>query len=136
MRFIILASLPRFNDDGDVAEWSSFRRWGLDSYATRETAEIVAAHDAAVDAATYSVGAKLIVEPAPLENIAVAFNAIAEMAHEWAEDFAGERGRDYDAIRARLGNENIFFREAMEELSWQASDASRQTVPVDFEIEF
>jgi hypothetical protein len=71
-----------------------------------------------------------------MENIANAFLAIAEMAHEWADDLAGERGRDYDAIRARLGNENIFFREAMEEMSWQASDASRQPADPSFEIEF
>jgi hypothetical protein len=70
-----------------------------------------------------------------MDNIANAFNAIAEMVHEWAEDFAGERGRDYDAIRARLGQENIFFREAMEEMSMQASYVDYVDDP-NFEIEF
>jgi hypothetical protein len=71
-----------------------------------------------------------------MENIANAFNAIADMAHEWAEDFAGERGRDYDDVRARPGERNIYFRDALEEMQWQASDASRQPVDPSFEIEF
>ena len=70
-----------------------------------------------------------------MDNISNAFLAIAEMAHDWADDFAGERGRDYDAIRARLGQENIFFREAMEEMCMQASYTDYVDDP-SFEIEF
>ena len=71
-----------------------------------------------------------------MENIAKAFIDIAEEVHDMADDIASEAGRDYDAVRARLGQSNIFFRQAMEELSWQASEASRQPVDAAFEIEF
>lgn len=74
--------------------------------------------------------------PASLDNIAKAFIDIAEEVHDMADDIASEAGRDYDAVRARLGQSNIFFRQAMEELSWQASEASRQPVDPSFEIEF
>lgn len=73
--------------------------------------------------------------PAPLENIARAFTDIAEMAHEWAEDLAGERGRDYDAVRARLGERNVYFRDALEEMSFQASYVD-YVDDLSFEIEF
>jgi hypothetical protein len=58
------------------------------------------------------------------------------MAHDWADDLAGERGRDYDAVRARLGNRNIYFRDALEEMQWQAGEADLEPVPAGFEIEF
>ena len=74
-----------------------------------------------------------------MQNIANAFNAIAEMAHEWAEDLAGERGRDYDDVRARLGERNIYFRDALEEMQWQAEhvwDVLPGDIDPSFEIEF
>ena len=71
-----------------------------------------------------------------MQNIAKAFIDIAETAHEWAEDMADSSGRCYDAIREAYGQRNHWFREALEEMQWQASDASRQTVPVDYEIAF
>jgi hypothetical protein len=48
-----------------------------------------------------------------MENIGIAFLAIAETAHEWADDIASESGRDYDAVRARLGERNKYFRLAL-----------------------
>lgn len=56
-----------------------------------------------------------------MENIAQAFIDIAEMAHEWAEDLADSSGRCYDAIREAHGARNRWFREALEEMSFQAS---------------
>lgn len=70
-----------------------------------------------------------------MENIAKAFTDIADMAHEWADDLAGERGRDYDDVRARLGERNIYFRDALEEMQMQASYTAYVDDP-SFEIEF
>ena len=69
-----------------------------------------------------------------MENIARAFTDIAEMAHEWADDLAGERGLGYAFIRAVHGQRNVYFRDALEEMQWQASEHA--PVPADFEIEF
>jgi hypothetical protein len=69
-----------------------------------------------------------------MENIGIAFLAISEMAHEWADDLAGERGLGYDFIRLVHGERNIYFRDALEEMQWQASEHA--PVPADFEIEF
>lgn len=71
-----------------------------------------------------------------MDNIAQAFTDIAEMAHEWAEDFAGERGVDYDRVRAWHGQRNVYFRRALEEMQWQAGEIDRAPVSADFEIEF
>lgn len=69
-----------------------------------------------------------------MENIAIAFLDIAALAHEWADDIAAESGRDYDAIRARFGDRNKYFRMALEELSSSLADDT--PVPAGFEIEF
>ena len=71
-----------------------------------------------------------------MENIGLAFLAISDMAHEWAEDFAGERGRDYDTVMECHGANNRFYREALTEMQWQAGESDREPVPADFEIEF
>ena len=71
-----------------------------------------------------------------MENIGIAFLAIAEMAHDWADDLAGERGLGYDFIRLVHGERNIYFRDALEEMQWQAGEADLEPVPADFEIEF
>ena len=71
-----------------------------------------------------------------MENISIAFLDIASMAHEWADDIAGESNVDYDRVYAWHGQRNIYFRLALEEMQWQASDASRQPVDPSFEIEF
>ena len=71
-----------------------------------------------------------------MENIATAFYAIAEMAHEWADDLAGERGLGYDFIRLVHGQRNIYFRDALEEMQWQVGADDRAPVPDDYEIEF
>ena len=74
-----------------------------------------------------------------MDNIARALTDIAEMVHEWAEDLAGERGRDYDAVRARLGQRNVYFRDALEEMQWQAEnvwDVLPGDIDPDFEISF
>lgn len=71
-----------------------------------------------------------------MENIGIAFLAISDMAHEWAEDMAGESGRDYDRIMERHGANNRFYRDALEEMAWQAGESDREPVPADFEIEF
>lgn len=70
-----------------------------------------------------------------MDNIAKAFIDIAEMAHEWADDFAGERGLGYDFIRAMYGERNIYFRDALEEMQMQASYTAYVDDP-SFEIEF
>ena len=71
-----------------------------------------------------------------MQNIAKAFIDIAETAHEWAEDMADSSGRCYDAIREAYGQRNRWFREALEEMQWQAGDADREPVDPSFEIEF
>lgn len=74
-----------------------------------------------------------------MDNIAKAFIAIAEMAHEWADDLAGERGRNYGDVRARFGQRNVYFRDALEEMQWQAEhvwDVMPGDVDPSFEIEF
>jgi hypothetical protein len=70
-----------------------------------------------------------------MENIGIAFLAIADMAHEWAEDMADSSGRCYDAIRETYGARNRWFREALEEMSFQASYVDYVDDP-SFEIEF
>lgn len=69
-----------------------------------------------------------------MDNIGIAFLAIAELAHEWADDFAGERGHNYDAIRARFGQRNVYFRLALEELQWEQRPFMEVTP--DYMIEF
>jgi hypothetical protein len=74
-----------------------------------------------------------------MENIARAFTDIAEMAHEWADDLAGERGLGYAFIRAVHGQRNVYFRDALEEMQWQAEhvwDVLPGDIDPDFEIEF
>jgi hypothetical protein len=71
-----------------------------------------------------------------MDNIAKAFNCINHTAHIWAEDFADEAFRDYPAILARFGQNNRFYRAALEEMQWQAGAADLAPVPDDFEIEF
>lgn len=71
-----------------------------------------------------------------MENIAIAFLDIATLAHDWADDIAGERGVDYDRVRAWHGQRNVYFRLALEEMQWQAGEIDRAPVPADFEISF
>jgi hypothetical protein len=71
-----------------------------------------------------------------MDNIAIAFLDIATLAHDWADDIAGERGVDYDRVRAWHGPRNVYFRLALEELQWQAGADDRAPVPDDYEIEF
>ncbi len=74
-----------------------------------------------------------------MENIAKAFMCINHTVHIWAEDFAAERGRDYDAVRAKFGDNNQYYRLALDECLWMAGEAERMAAPAvddDFEIEF
>ena len=92
-----------------------------------------------VNASVFDGMPALTTDAAAMENIGIACLAIAEMAHEWAEDLAGERGRDYDAVRARLGQRNVYFRDALEEMQWQAEhvwDVLPGDIDPSFEIEF
>lgn len=70
-----------------------------------------------------------------MDNIANAFLALAATAHEWADDLAGEAGRDYDAYRALVGDDNRYFRAALEEMQWQGR-APSVDVASDYVIEF
>jgi hypothetical protein len=71
-----------------------------------------------------------------MENIGIAFLAIANQAHDWASDLASEDGHYYDDVVDYCGPNNRYYREAIRAMQWQASDASRQIIPADFEIEF
>jgi hypothetical protein len=57
--------------------------------------------------------------------LALAFVDLSEAVHEWAGSLARFAGRDYAVIRTRLNQENLFFRQAMEEMHQQATKNAR-----------
>ena len=60
-----------------------------------------------------------------MSHFALALVGLSEAVHAWAGNIAASAGREYAPIRSRLDQENLFFRQAMEEMHQRATKNAR-----------
>ena len=61
-----------------------------------------------------------------MSHFALALVGLSEAVHAWAGNIAASAGREYAPTRSRLDQENLFFRQAMEEMHQRATKNARR----------